>query len=129
MRNSLVLVIVVLLEVVGNTVLSHGMRSMGEVVWSSNVAGIVFHIMSQPAVIIGILILLLYFLFFLTALSRMDLSYVLPMTASSYILTSLSASIFLHEKIALMQWAGTLLICCGLFLVNQSERKARAAPS
>ena len=125
MRNSIVLLLVILLEVIGNMCLSHGMRSFGSVTWAMDVWTMAFKILSQPWIVVGIVILLCYFLFFLTALSRMDLSYVLPMTACSYILTSVTAALFLREKVSALQWAGTFFICFGVLFVNQSEQRTR----
>ena len=120
MRNSIVLMLVVCLEVSGNTCLSRGMRQLGEVD---------ARVFANLWVILGVILLLGYFLFFLTALSRLDLSYVLPMTASSYILTSVMAATVLGEKIPASRWLGTMLICAGILLVHRTERVKRGTPA
>ena len=130
MRNSLVLLLVVLLEVIGNTSLSRGMRRIGVLDGShlsaAALPAVVAHIFSNPWVVLGVLFLLGYFLFYLTALSRMDLSYVLPFTASSYVLTSILAWQILGEQISLSRWIGTFLIGIGVFLVGRSSITAKA---
>ena len=102
------------------------MRQVGALEWSplspATLAGIVAQVFSNPWVLLGVGVLLGYFLFYLTALSRMDLSYVLPFTASSYILTSFLASGFLREEISATRWIGTFLISAGIFLVSRSRR-------
>ena len=117
----------VLLEMIGNTSLSRGMQQMGALEWfplsPAALAGILVQIFFNPWVLLGVGVLLGYFLFYLTALSRMDLSCVLPFTASSYILTSFMASGLLGEKIPATRWIGTLLISAGILFVNRSRRE------
>ena len=102
-------------EVVGNSCLSHGMRLVGEVH--------LLRALANPWVIVGILLLIGYFLSFLAALSRMELSYVLPMTASGYVLTTLVAWRVLGETVSVSRWLGTALICAGVAFVGLSERR------
>ena len=123
MRNSVVLVLVVCLEVFGNICLSHGMRQVGPLHASAsmNFLSLGIQIFSNLWILIGLVLLLAYFIFFLTALSRMELSYVLPMTASSYVLTAFMAWGILGERISVTRWIGTWLICMGILLVKKSE--------
>jgi len=103
------------------------MRQVGALEWfplsPAALLGIAARVFCNGWVVLGVLILLGYFLFYLTALSRLDLSYVLPFTASSYILTSFLAWGFLGEKISASRWLGTFLISIGILLVNRSGRK------
>ncbi len=123
---------IVCLEILGNTCLSHGMRQVGALEWTrlapAALIGLAAHIFSNPWVILGVMVLVGYFLFYLTALSRLDLSYVLPVTASNYILTSILAWGLLRERISLTRWIGTGLICMGILLVRKSKRKKAAQP-
>ena len=120
MKNSIVLTLVIGLEVIGNTCLSRGMRQLGAVDARA---------FANLWVILGVVLLLGYFLFFLTALSRLDLSYVLPMTASSYLLTSFMAATVLGETVPLSRWLGTALICAGILLVHRTERLKQGPPA
>lgn len=118
------------LEVVGNGCLSRGMRQVGPVVWGAltpaAVLGLALRVGTNPWVVVGVLTLVGYFLCYLTALSRMDLSYVLPMAASSYLLTAGFAWGMLGERISSLRWCGTGLIAVGLIFIQTSARPPRA---
>jgi len=71
----------------------------------------------NPWIILGILLLLGFFVSYLTALSWADLTYVLPATAVSYILMVLLAKFFLHEHVTIWRWLGVALITIGVGFV------------
>ena len=122
-KQSLVLILIVVFEVLGNACLSHGMRQIGAIdvghpgVWW--VIGL--RVLANPWVVLGIAVLLLYFVCYVTALSRMDLSYVLPVTASNYVLTAVIAWLVLGERLSTLRWLGTAAIGAGLALVRRSD--------
>src|SRR3954469_25172534 len=101
-RAKLLTVVVVLSNLAGNTLLSFGMR--GTTNWIAFVS---------PSVLAGIALLILWTLTRATLLSWADLSYVLPVTAIGYVLTSLTGAVFLHEIISPMRWIATFLIVGG----------------
>src|SRR5215468_1161582 len=78
---------------------------------------------TDPWVVLGFGLLLGFFALYLAALSRLDLSYVLPMTASTYVLTALSAWLILGESVSPTRWAGTVAVTIGIVLVTDSERR------
>ena len=127
MKNFLLLSLIVLFEVVGNSCLSHGMRLMGDVslISPADLFPLGARLLGNPWVVVGVLLLIGYFLSFLVALSRFELSYVLPMTASGYVLTTFVAWRLLGETISTSRWWGTGLICIGIVLVGLSERRGQ----
>lgn len=64
-----------------------------------------------------------FFILFLTLLSRADLSYVLPVTSFSYIITAILAMLMLKEEVSLRRWFGITLICFGVLMVARGESK------
>ena len=68
-------------------------------------------------VVSGGLLLGLHLLIYATALSRADLSFVMPITAASYPLGTLLARFFLHEEVNLTRWAGISVITVGVAVV------------
>jgi drug/metabolite transporter (DMT)-like permease len=54
----------------------------------------------------------------LALLSRADLSFVLPITASAYILIAVFGHFFFHEHISPGQWTGIAAIFLGTVLVG-----------
>jgi len=122
MKTAVVLTIAVLANSLGNVFLSKGMQGFDADVsaagWLPQAAR---HVFTNPWMIAGVLLLIVFLSAYLTALSWADLSYVLPATAPAYILTAVLAVIFLKETISPVRWAGTLLIMAGTFLVARTQ--------
>src|SRR5690348_13382836 len=90
--------LVVLTNVVGNVSLSRGMHQVGRIV-SASPADYV-GALSNPWVWGGVCILVLWMLSDLALLSAADLSFVLPVTASAYVLIALVGHFWLHDHIS-----------------------------
>jgi drug/metabolite transporter (DMT)-like permease len=58
----------------------------------------------------------------MTLFSIADLTFVLPVTAIGYAVTSVLGRIFLHETITPTRWTGIALVCVGSFLVGGTPR-------
>ena len=123
MKNFIVLSLLVVLQVLGYTWLSHGMRQIGAVdtLNPSTLLKIGVHVSTNPWIVFGVISLIGAMLLYLTALSRLELGYVLPMTASSYVLTDLFAWSILHESISALRWAGTLTVTAGVLILGLDE--------
>jgi drug/metabolite transporter (DMT)-like permease len=70
-----------------------------------------------PWIAVGIALLIGFFASYLTALSWADLTYVLPATASGYVVMELLAHFWLGEQVSWMRWLGALLITVGVVYV------------
>jgi transporter family protein len=127
-KSSIYLYLIVALQVLGNSFLSRGMRHVGGIGTASVPALLEFflHTVTNPWVLSGVAMLIGFFVCYLAALSRLDLSYVLPITASSYIMTAILAWSFLGERVSASRWAGTIVVCIGIILVRRSEGSKRA---
>lgn len=114
-RKYLILLAVVIFGSCGDVCLGRGMRDFGAVTAAN------YHrlltVLWNPWVIAGILLLILFFCTYLTALSWADLTYVLPATALSYVLMALLARVFLHENVTPEHWLGIALITVGVGFV------------
>jgi drug/metabolite transporter (DMT)-like permease len=95
--------------------LSYGMKQVGRV--SPNHLQSVVAAVLNPWVATGILLLLAFVVFNMTALSWADLTYVLPATSLGYVLVALIARFALHEHITPLRWVGIALIACGVGFV------------
>ena len=124
-KNYTVLSLVVLLQVIGNVFLSRGMRHVGGMdrLTLTSLYSYGIRTATNPWVMLGFSLLLAFFILYLTALSRLDLSYVLPMTAATYVLTALSAWLILGESVSPARWAGTLAVTIGIILITDGERR------
>jgi len=99
----------------GDTLLSRGMKEVGEI-HLSDWHELIYDI-GNLWVLGGIVLLLGFFASYLSALSWADLTYVLPATAIGYVVLALIAKFYLHEHVSLMRWAGILLITVGVGFV------------
>jgi bacterial/archaeal transporter family protein len=127
MKDVPLLLLAVLAHVMGNLSLSHGMKQVGDMP-SVTVSALLHFGLSTIMngwVILGVSLLIVFFLLFLVALSRHDLSYVQPMIASSYVFTALFAGFFLREHVSFNRWVGTVVIAVGIFLVGFNEHKSK----
>lgn len=104
---------------IGETFLSYGMRKYGVVNLErpSHVFLLISQVVRNPSVTMGVVFLGIFFFLYLAALSWADLSFVLPLTAISYIFAALLARFFLGEDVSLYRWIGTVLIVVGISFV------------
>ena len=111
--------VAVMASTVGDMLLSRGMHQMGAVESAHPRAllGMVCRVARNRWVVGGVLLLIVYFVLFLTALSREAVSLVVPFTSATYVTTALLARVFLHERISRRRWAGILMIAFGVLLV------------
>lgn len=77
--------------------------------------------MLDPAVALGVGLLILSVLARMALLSMADLTFVLPVTAIGYVLAAFLGKTFLHEVVTPQRWAGTVLIVIGAALVGSTS--------
>ncbi len=107
--------IVILSNVLGNLFLKWGMDHANEITASPlSFLRAIFN----PWVSLGICLLILWLLSKMLLLSWADLSFVLPVTAFGYVLTTVVSRLFLGEHITPARWGGTLLIAAGSIFVG-----------
>ena len=114
-RKYLVLLAVVVFASIGDTSLARGMKDFGAVT-----TGKLPHLLTvllNPWIVGGILLLLVFYASYLSALSWADLTYVLPATALSYVMMALLGKYFLHENVTPSRWLGIALITIGVGFV------------
>jgi len=56
----------------------------------------------------------------LTMYTWADLSYILPVTASGYVVTAILGKFFLKEQISTFHWIGVVIISFGVFFVAET---------
>jgi drug/metabolite transporter (DMT)-like permease len=114
-RKYLVLAGVTVFAAGGDSMLSHGMKQVGNVS-IHHLQSVVLAVLN-PWVAVGIVLLLAFFASYMNALSWADLTYVLPATSLGYVLLALVAKFALHEQISLLRWLGIALISGGVGFV------------
>jgi drug/metabolite transporter (DMT)-like permease len=82
------------------------------------IARIFHYIATHPMVLSGIAANAFSFAAFLGLLSVAPLSFAVPATALSYILKTLLAEFYLHEKVDKRRWMGVALVSAGIILIS-----------
>ena len=125
-RKYLVLAGVSIFAPVGDSLLSYGMKQVGNISLK-NIPDLLLAI-ANPWVAVGIVLLLGFFASYMTALSWADLTYVLPASSLGYVLLALIARFALHEQISLMRWLGIALVSGGVGFVTSGPEVTRRPP-
>jgi drug/metabolite transporter (DMT)-like permease len=115
------ILISVLLGAVGQIMLKKGMSSMGPLTLSLGQLGsILWRMATNPYVVLGLGIYMCGTLFWLTALSRVDLSYAYPFASLSYIVMLTASWLLFNENITPMRVLGSVVVGLGVLLISRS---------
>lgn len=105
----------------GQILLKKGMSSMGPLTLSMDqLFNIFWRIGTNPYVVIGLAIYVAGTVFWLAALSRVDLSYAYPFASLSYVVMLTASWQLFNENITPMRLLGSLVVCLGVFLISRS---------
>lgn len=115
------LALTLVLRPFGNLCLAWGTKHFSQVLAMNPLVYI--KAMLNPYVAVGLAMLILVTLMRIALLSLADLSFIVPLTATGYILSTLLGKFFLHEQITLARWLGILLIFAGTVIVSSTSRK------
>lgn len=112
-----VVMIAVICVSVGEALLSVGMKS----VHTKALEGprILLAAATDWRVLLGTAFMMAFFGLYALALGWADFSFVLPLTAASFLFGALIAHFFLGETVSVSRWAGTLLIMMGVVIVGR----------
>ena len=103
----------------GEALLSKGMKQSNALVgglWPQ-MRGIV----TNGYVLLGVLLMSVFFGLYMLALKWADLSFVLPLTALSYLFGALLAKTYLGEAVTPVRWIGALVITLGVVIVGLGD--------
>jgi multidrug transporter EmrE-like cation transporter len=106
---------------VGQILLKKGMGGMGPLTLSLEKLGeLLWRMGTNPYVIAGLAIYVTGTVFWLVALSRVDLSYAYPFASLSYVVMLIAAWLLFKEDLSLMRLAGTGVVILGVLLISHS---------
>lgn len=126
-KTQILVLIVIVTNVLGNVSLSHGMHQVGRIVSASPLDYV--RAFANPWTMLGVGILIVWMLTDLALLSRADLSFVLPVTASAYVLVAITGHFLLHDHISWERWSGIALITVGVILAEETpDRTTKVTP-
>lgn len=114
-RKYLVLAGITVFSTAGDSLLARGMKDLAGISLH-HPSGLLLAVLN-PWVTAGILLLLAFFVCYMSALSWADLTYVLPATSLAYVLVALIGHFQLHEVISPTRWLGIALIAAGVGFV------------
>lgn len=105
----------------GQILLKYGMTITGEVTLvPEHMLAILWRFGTNPFVLGGLALYAGGTIFWLAALSRVDLSYAYPFASLSYIVMLLASWQIFNEQISLLRIAGTIVIGIGILLISRS---------
>ncbi|MDT8068812.1 MAG: hypothetical protein ROO76_11680 [Terriglobia bacterium] len=114
-KTGIASVVVIAANVIGSYALTRGLRNVGVIESWSPVPYI--RAFANPWVLAGVIFMVGWLVSRLALLSWADLSYVLPVTALSYVLSAITGAVYLKEKVTYLHWVGISLIALGVALV------------
>lgn len=123
MLKTLVLVLIAgTLGGTGHVLLSKGMKTVGDLTEapSGQLGGMVVRAVTNPWLLLGVVLQASFFFMYLTLLSRADVSKILPMTAFDYVVVAFLASWLLSEPITTARWVGIGFVVAGVALVSRT---------
>ncbi|MDA8088645.1 MAG: EamA family transporter [Nitrospiraceae bacterium] len=131
MKTIAIIFVAALCAAVGETFLSYGMRRIGGIDWREPARWLGWFgtIITSPSIIAGTALLACFFFLYLISLSQADLSFVMPLTAFSYIFAAFMARAFLKEEISWLRWSGIVIIIVGITLIAMGSGNTAPAPS
>jgi bacterial/archaeal transporter family protein len=126
LKNRIFIALVVISNTVGTVLVGRGMSEMPDFAPDSIFRYIV-SFLTNPWMVFGILLLVVWMVAQLSMFTWADLSYVMPVTASYYVLTALLSRLVLAERISATRWAGIVVISFGVMLVSETPPRMKQA--
>lgn len=113
----------VITQVLGDIWLSRAMKSFGTAnpLSFSGLVALILYVLTNYWIWLGIGTLIVSLFLYFIAVSRLDLSYVLPIHASNYVFNALLAWLILGERVSLIRWLSAFVITLGVLIVSLSE--------
>ena len=124
----LILFIGLVFEATGVVLLKKGINQIGEMkkVVPGEVLRVIKSGITNPTILLGVFFEALFFASLLMLMSRSDISFLWPLTALSFVMTTFAALFFLGENVSSVRWAGVIFIVIGAALISYSEHVKKA---
>jgi len=126
----LILLIGLVFEATGVVLLKKGITQVGEVkkINATEIGRVVKSGITNITILLGVFFEALFFACLLILMSKSDISFLWPLTALSFVMTTFAALIFLGEKVSAVRWAGVVFIVVGAALISYSEHSKASRP-
>lgn len=115
----------ILMGAFGGILMKLGAKNIGSVEINSigSAFNFVLHLFTSPVLLGGMVLYFLSAVIWAYLLTKLDISFVQPILALTYVVTPILALVLLHENVPMARWAGIVIIIIGVAIV------ARAAAS
>ena len=119
MLEFVLFVLIIVVGTGGELCLGKAMKEAGELerLHPSDAATLLWRALRIKWVWIGVAMMALAFFSLLLLLSFESVSFVIPVTALSYLVGALGGVFFLGERVSGQRWIGIALVCVGVTLV------------
>jgi drug/metabolite transporter (DMT)-like permease len=119
MLNFILFTTIVVAGTGGELCVSKAMKNVGEATsfHPLEIARVVWRAIREPWMWAGVAMMASAFFALLGALSMYNVSFVVPVTALSYVAGAFGGAAFLGERVSPRRWGGVLLVAIGVTLV------------
>ena len=114
----------------GDVLLSRTMSRLGAVAVNSasDIMPLARNVLSQGTFWIAILCFTVFFVLWSLLLAREDVSFIMPLTAVTYVISALLAGPVLGETVTPLRWLGTIIIVIGVSIVAGTGKDNSGPP-
>jgi drug/metabolite transporter (DMT)-like permease len=122
-RTLILFTLIVVSGTGGELCVSRAMKEVGEAAsfHPAEILRVVLRALREPWMWGGVGMMALAFFSLLGALSTYNVSFVVPVTALSYVAGAFGGVVFLHERVNFQRWLGVVLVAIGVTLVFFSK--------
>ncbi len=119
LKNFILFTLLVVAGTGGELCVSRAMKNVGEVksIRPREILRVVLRGLLEPWMWIGVLLMASGFFALLGALAELPVSFVVPVTALSYVIGVVGGVTFLKEHVTPQRWIGVALVALGVTLV------------
>jgi len=119
LRQVILFALIVIAGTGGELCVSRAMKVVGEApsLRAGAVLDLILRALRVPWMWVGVGMMATAFFALLAALSIFNVSYVVPVTALSYVAGAFGSTAFLGERVNSQRWLGVLLVAIGVTLV------------
>jgi multidrug transporter EmrE-like cation transporter len=119
MHGIFYVLISVCFNIFGQYSMKRGMQRFGEVTFDNHILLTIVKMFMLPNVLLGLFFYAISTVFWLIALSKIELSVAYPMLSIGYVLLMILSYFLLNESITVYKVIGTLLVVVGITLISK----------
>ena len=120
MDGKYFVLISILFNVLGQYSMKFGIRKFGIIHFDKDIISTMIKIFTLPNILLGLFLYGISAIFWIIALSKVELSVAYPMLSIGYILIMIISYFLLHEPISMYKIIGTLLIIVGILFISHN---------